>query len=121
MSTAPPDIPDPRPFGEFLTELRRGAAHDELTDALRTLVAAVTEHGKAGELQFILKVKPASGGHTETVFVTDEVRLKAPQGARPESLYFADDDGTLTRTDPRQQTLELRDTERPPTPLREVR
>jgi hypothetical protein len=118
--TADPPPPEPRPFADFLLELRRGAAHDELTEALRGLVAAVAEHGKPGDLTFVLKIKPASSG-AETVFVTDEVRVKPPKGERPESLYFTDDEGTLTRSDPRQQPLPLRDADPAPTTLREVR
>lgn len=100
---------DPRkPFSQFLVEQRRGGLHGELSDRLQEVVAAVAEHQKPGSLTLTLKIKPAEKGIGQYV-VTDEIRAKAPEGARGASLFFADDHGNLSRDDPRQPELPLRE------------
>lgn len=109
------------PFAAWLQDLRRGAAHAEVTSALAELVEAVLDTGKAGTLTFTLKVKPA--GHGVQVIVEDETKLKAPQGDLPVSLFFVDGHNNLLREDPRQLAFgELREV--PPAadkPLKEAK
>lgn len=93
-----------RPFAEFLQEQRGGAAHNEVSDAFNELVAAVQQYAKPGELTLTIKVKPAATGGG-TVFVTDKVTLKAPEGDRPAALFFIDADANLSRRDPNQPEL----------------
>ena len=90
------------PFAAWLQDLRHGAAHAELTDALVELVAAVQTTGKAGELRLTVKVRP-SDQHVTQVIVTDDVEVKAPKPTRPISLFFVDEAHNLTREDPFQQ------------------
>lgn len=101
-----------RPFADWLRDQRNGRTHDELSDALNELVEAVQEHGKAGSITFIVKVKPAGRGDHGTVLVSDDVRLKAPTGERPETVFFADDDHNLVRHNPAQPSLPLREVPR---------
>lgn len=109
------------PFAAWLQDLRHGAAHAELTDALAELVSAVQTTGKAGELRLVVKVKPSDSGATQ-VIVSDDVVLKAPEPSRPISLFFVDEAHNLTRDDPFQQRLPLRDIPRPDkTDLREAK
>lgn len=100
-----------RPFAAILQEQRRGLTHSELSDGLAELAAAVIEHGKVGTLTLQLKLKPSGDG--ASVLITDTVSVKAPQGEREPAIFFADSEGNLTRTDPRQMELaELREVPR---------
>lgn len=99
-----------KPFGQFLLEQRNGGLHGELSDALRELVEAVAQHGKAGSLTLTVKVSPTkSFGQFEVV---DEVKAKLPEPERGGSLFFADDRGNLSRTNPHQPELPLREVPR---------
>ena len=100
--------PHARPFADFLVQQRDGALHSEMTDALHELVEAVRAHGKPGTITFTLKVKPA-GRLDNAVMVTDDVKLKKPVGERGDSLFFVSLSGNLTRENPAQPRLPLRE------------
>ncbi|MEQ8834238.1 MAG: hypothetical protein RIB67_07310 [Miltoncostaeaceae bacterium] len=107
----------PTPFTQFLLALRGGDAHHELTEALADLTSAVMESGRAGSLSFTVKIKPAAKGGN-AVLITDSTALKRPAANNPEALFFAGDGGRLSRNDPRQPELPLREAGGP-TPIRE--
>lgn len=111
-----------RPFAAFLADQRQGHAAAEASEGLNSLIEAVVEHGKAGTLSLVIKVRPAGSGH-HTVFVTDEVKLNLPTGDREQALFFVDDDCNLCREDPRQMSFEaLRSVPDPETgEIREIR
>lgn len=46
------------------------------------------------------------------VLVTDTVTLKAPEGERPQSVFFVDSDANLTRQNPMSPQLPLREVPR---------
>lgn len=103
------------PFAAWLQDLRDGRVHAELTEALRTLVEAVTTHHKDGELLLKLKIKPADSGGAQVIIV-DETIVKAPEAQRPMSLFFVDPAHNLTRVDPlRPQLAGLREVPAQPT------
>lgn len=97
-----------RPFMDFLREHRNGSTHDELSDALRDLVAAVGEEGKAGKLTFTVNIKPA-GRDSGALEVGTEIKLLPPKASPGVSIFFASAENNLVRQDPRQQALELRE------------
>lgn len=96
-----------RSIVDFLREHRHGATHDELSDKLRDLVAAVNDTGKGGTLTFAIHIKPSERGGA--LIVTDDVKLSAPKPERSSSIFYASPENHLVRVDPRQQTLELRE------------
>lgn len=102
-----------RPFADWLAEQRGGLAAVEVSEAFNELLESVTELGKPGDLTLVVHVKPASAG---AVFVVDDVRIKKPQPDRSAALFFVDDDHNLTRHDPRQQRLPLREVPKAATP-----
>lgn len=108
--------PTVQPFAAFLQDLRGGRAHAELTDAFAELIALVAERNKAGTLTFKLTVKPDAGVQ---VTVIDEVSVKAPKSTRPVSLFFITDEHGLSREDPRQPKLPLREV--PPRDTRDLK
>lgn len=101
------EAPERRPFSAWLTEQRRGSLHSELSEALAELGRACLEHQGAGEVTLKIKAKPNKDGVSLTV--TDDVKCKIPQPDRGAAIFFADDRGNLTRNDPRQQELGLRE------------
>lgn len=95
-----------RSFASWLQEQRNGICQAEATDALKELTSAVTEHGKGGTLTLKLSVKPAKVG-VGTLLITDEIKVSLPEGDRPAAIFYADEDGNLSRHDPRQPRLPL--------------
>lgn len=105
MSTIPATQPSDdeatiRPFADFLREHNRGRTHDELSEKLREVVAAVTDTGKAGALTLVLKVTQQK--KTLMLEISDDVKTRVPQHSRPASLWFIDKDGNVTRDNPDQ-------------------
>lgn len=96
-----------RPFMDFLREHRGGSTHDELSDCLQELVAAVTEEGKLGTLILTLSVKPLGKG--DGLEVGADVKIKPPKAKVGVSIFFASPENNLVRQDPRQTTMELRE------------
>lgn len=97
----------PEPSNAYLATVQRhrgGKALDEASAKLAEVVAAVVETGKAGTVTITLKIAPASRGNG-AVTVTDEVTAKIPQSPRPDSFWFASEDGALSKDDPRQKEL----------------
>lgn len=109
-----------KPFGEWLAGQRNGAAQAELTDAFAELVEAVQRHGKAGVLTLKISVKPAGNAGLGTVLVSDETAIEKPQADRQDAIWFVDEDFGLSRHDPTQLRLDLREPPRPSTPTREI-
>lgn len=98
----------PRPFMDFLREHRSGSTHDELSDALNALVAAVTDEGKAGKLTLTIAIKPA-GRDSGALEVAAEIKAAPPKPAPGVAIFFATPENNLVRQDPRQAALELRE------------
>jgi len=94
-----------RPFTDFLRDQRSGKTHKELSDALQTLVKAVDEVRKPGELVLKIKIKPASKGDMTAVEVVDKIELKLPVGERSSSLFFVTPENNLSRRDTRQEEM----------------
>lgn len=104
-----------RPFVDFLAQ--QGRAHEELTEGLHQVIAAVEETGKAGSVTLVIKVDPdkkAAG-----IFrISDNVTVKIPAHDRGTRIFFKDKSGNLSRQDPNQPELEgLRDVSAPASPI----
>ena len=104
---APDDAPQAKPFAAFVQEQRSGLLHSELSRELADVVRNVMEHGKDGKLTLTLTISPSKvNGAVE---VSDQVNAKPPQADRDAGLFFADHHGNLSRRDPRQPELPLRE------------
>lgn len=93
-----------RPFAATLQEIDKGKLHVELTDALTEVVAGVMTVGKGGKLTLTLSIKPAAK-RADMVLVAATVTKRVPEADRDESLFYATDDGGLSRRDPNQSEL----------------
>lgn len=94
-----------RPFADFLQAQSGGTLHDELSEKLHELIEAVQETGRGGSISLKVDVKPIAGTDSHTLTVTDTVVMKAPKTERPKSIFFVDDTGNLSRSDPRQPVI----------------
>jgi hypothetical protein len=94
-------------FVKLLQEHRSGATHDDISEAIRDLVAAVSEERRGGKLVITLSVKPM--GKSDGLEVSVETKLTPPRPSPGMSIFFATPNNELTRVDPRQSTMELRE------------
>ncbi|WP_152185111.1 hypothetical protein [Segeticoccus rhizosphaerae] len=108
------DTPHARPFADFLREHGRGRTHDELSDALHTLIARVKDTGKKGTVQLTVTVEPMKKDD-RMVIVGDKIKISLPEHDRPAGVWFVGKDGNLTRNDPDQLAFDsLREVPPPP-------
>lgn len=96
-----------KPFAQFLLEQRAGVLHAELGEKLQELVVACGDTNKSGTLALKIKVAPTKNG--VALEVSDEIKLSLPEHDRGASLFFKDKKGNLSRKDPNQQELPLRE------------
>mgnify|MGYP001766930480 CR=1 FL=1 len=95
-----------RGFSDWLAEQAGGKSHEELSVALYDLVQRVRDTGKKGSVQYTVFVGPMKGD-TDVLVVDDQIKLKLPEHDRKASLFYTDQVGNLSRTDPAQQQLDL--------------
>lgn len=93
---------------DVLTTLSNGHAHDLADEALREITQAVLDTGKAGTLTIKIEVK-LNG--ERTVSLSPTISTKTPQHSMGQTIFFAQDNGDLSRSDPQQRDLPLREVE----------
>lgn len=90
-------------FLEFIQTFRRGELLAEGDDKLNELVAAIQRTGAGGSLTLKLAIKVNKAGQLE---VTPDLAMKKPTRTLGVGIYYASDDGRLSRRDPNQGDLE---------------
>jgi hypothetical protein len=90
-----------QPFANWLALQRKGTLANELATAMANVNQAVLETGKPGTITLTIKVKAT--GDEVSVSVTDEVKVKAPEHDRGQSIFFVDEHGNPHRS---QQVLD---------------
>ena len=117
------DDPRIRPFNDWLQDQSNGATHSELSEALYDLVSRCTDTRKKGSLTLTISVEPMKGDE-DVLVVSDEIRLKLPEFPRKPSIFYQNDHGNLSRSNPNQPELSgLREVPRPgvdPTTIKEA-
>lgn len=109
MKQAESDNDGPSPSNAFLQVLQQhggGEVCNELAEAMRACVEAVGLTGKPATLTLTAKFVPAAKAAYGVTFAPP--KIKVPVGERYASLWFADDEGNLHRTDPRNPELPLK-------------
>lgn len=100
---------EPAEFAAFLIGHLDGRTHEEISTELHQLLDAVRTHGKKGSLVITVQVEPPSNGvDGGPLPIGIEYAAKAPRPSAPKAIYFLDDQGNPTRTDPRQMALDFR-------------
>jgi hypothetical protein len=103
-----------RLFADVLRDMRGGLSHEELSTALQQLVRQCCETGRGGEITYTLSIKPTKSA--EAVEIADKIGLKEPRNERGSSLFFVTSGFDLTRNNPRQERLDLREVPAPAAP-----
>ncbi|PTX48707.1 hypothetical protein IQ03_02207 [Gemmobacter caeni] len=90
-------------FLEFLQTFRRGELLAAGDGRLTELMEAIRETGQGGSLTLKFNFKVNKAGQLE---ITPDLSIKRPQRAIGTGIYYATDDGRLTRRDPNQLDIE---------------
>ena len=88
---------------KVLARADSGNLLDSANAKLQELVAAVRGNGAKGKLTLTITVKPWKGSDALEVGV--DVQASVPGPPRGADLYFATEEGALSRKDPRQPEL----------------
>lgn len=91
-------------FATTLAELNKGALLAELSDKLSEAVAAVKEHGGKGRIRLDLKISRVSD---EAIELVPDISITKPTKPKRPSIYFANDNGELSREKFQQRELPL--------------
>lgn len=94
----------PRNFLQTLGDIRGGAALEELGAKLCELVSAVQSTGGSGTLTLTLGVRSVRG-QADTVVVTDDIRLRAPELRPAGTLMYPTSSGQLRRDKERRPAV----------------
>jgi hypothetical protein len=96
------DIAQTVPFAAIFQQINRGRDHGEASEALRSLVEAVTGTGRPGTVTVQIRVEKGKSEHLD---VSATVTTKQPRPKPTPSIFWSDPDGNLTRTNPDQPSL----------------
>lgn len=86
-------------FIGFLQSNRRGEIPNEADAAMTDILTALREHGGKAKMILSLNFSFTKSGQIE---IKPDLKVEKPRRAMSSGLYFSDDDGNLTRTDPNQ-------------------
>jgi hypothetical protein len=90
-------------FLEFLQGFRRGELLQDGDQKLNELMTAIQKTGSGGSITLRLAFKVNKAGQIE---ITPDIAMKKPTRNLGTGIYFATDDGRLTRRDPNQMDIE---------------
>lgn len=89
-------------FLEFLNTFRGGSLIEQLDDMLSEVVTAMNETGGDGSITLTLPLKRNKGGQIEC---TPKLKAERPRRAMGTGIYYATEDGRLSRSDPGQMDM----------------
>lgn len=93
-----------RPFAAYLTETNKGRTHGDLSSGLNELTEEVLRTGKAGTITLTVKIE-ADDTETRRLVVSETVVVKLPKATARKSVFWADSEGNLARSDPAQMSF----------------
>lgn len=91
-----------------LNNLDAGAVLEEAGVQMKELSAICLRRQDKGSLTVKLNVRPFKGSHGALI-IEPEVKLSEPKAEPPQSVFYSSEEGDLSRNDPRQRELPLRD------------
>lgn len=92
------------PFADVLASINRGALADEAAALLAELVQEVSHVGRKGKLALTIEVAPFTGGG-DTIRLSGKATVTKPARDAHAAVFFFDEAGSLSRNDPRMNTL----------------
>lgn len=94
---------------DFFREHRSGQTNEQISDRLHELIDTVVEQDKGGSLTIKISLKPRGRGDEGAYDVTVDTSLTLPKPPPLSSILYATPNGDLTRQNPHQQEMELRE------------
>ena len=91
-------------LAHVLAQINHGALADEAAAQLAGLVQEVSHIGRKGVLTIKIEVAPFTGGG-DTVRLSGKTTVTPPSRDPHAGVFFFDEDGGLSRNDPRMNTL----------------
>ena len=113
-----PEIQTQNAYALLIAGQRDGDCLFEASEKLTELVQKVRDRLRPGEITLKIKISPANGA--KVVTITDEIIVKMPKEEKEATLMFTNEDGSLTRKNPDQKELVLREVPKAEAPLKEV-
>jgi hypothetical protein len=103
-----------RPFAAVLQEIGGGKFAARLAAQVAELSGAVKTTGKKGSITITIELAHVKKAAQNVVTVAGKsvAKIPEPEDASPSTVFFVDDDGVLSRDDPHQMQLQLRDVSR---------
>lgn len=89
-------------FMELIQSFRRGELLDQADQRLVEVIDAIRDTGGDGCLTITLPFKMNKAGQIEC---TPDLKAKVPRRALSTGIFYANDDGRLTRRDPNQMDM----------------
>lgn len=96
------------PITKVLSDYNEGAFANDATDELHRLIADCAATGKKGALVIKIELKPAKSA-TPALLLSIDCTTKSPNFDTPAEYMFVTRDGGLSRDNPQQRSLELRE------------
>lgn len=90
-----------------LTQIRNGKTQEELSEKLNELIQSCRETEQKGTITLTITVRPDKGDSGQ-YFLRPEIKLKKPQLAIGDTIFWGTPEGNLQRTDPAQGSLDLK-------------
>lgn len=95
-----------------LQNLLYGATAEELSEKLDECIERSKETGKQSTLTLKLTIKPTTRAGDQYE-IRDEIKANLPELDRGLTLMFQDENGNLTRENPRQKSMDLKSADSP--------
>jgi hypothetical protein len=104
-----PAAPVAGTFVNIVTALDRGAVIADLDDLMREATRSAQNAASKSKVTLELTIIPNGTGAGDTPLFKVEAKCKitAPQTSRQPSNFFVDDDGNLSRRNPRQDEIKF--------------
>lgn len=95
-----------RMITDVISDIRGGKVTNYASELLQQLVLAVEETNKGGSITITLKVKPDKTDEN-MITIDPVVDVKMPKRDLSGGIFFFDEAGNVTRTDPKQTEMAL--------------
>lgn len=98
-------------FSFTLNQLRNGKTQEQLSEKLNDVIQACRDTGQKGAVQLTIIIRPDKGDSGQ-YFLRPEIKVKKPEFAPSDTIFWGTPEGNLQRTDPAQGSLDLREVPR---------
>jgi len=94
-------------YAYTIGQIRNGKTQEELSEKLNELIQSCRETEQKGSITLTITVRPDKGDSGQ-YFLRPEIKVKKPELAIGDTIFWGTPEGNLQRTDPAQGTLDLK-------------